>query len=492
MFKRISSFVFSAAALAAHGAVADAFLSVAPDAESVLVEERFSVQIRLTLTSPLIAERTPALLFPWLPIGEENDKIPIPSAMNPPPAQANQTRIPFAVVFSAQQTSGNSSFSQQRILNAVLPETLEENNGKTTRVYPLAIDFVARKEGEFTFDPVMFQGIVKGADGKPRQITAQSAPITIRVVPPPLENQPASFIGAIGSDMTIEAALDTHTARVGDPLTLKLTVRGATIAPDSLQPPKLSRQTDLTTAFRVYDDSVSAESLPDGKRFTYRIRPLVAGTIEFPPVEAAFFDRDTRAYSIVKSAPVPLQVQATTQITALGGSADESAETLPMPSGLTLNPAGATETTPLTPAARLLWLALGIPLALHAALSLMRLVRRALRALRERRQSSGACGTTLRRLARADAAETLRLIRAWLGKRLDVPAAGLTPPDIARLLAAHGAPHETLCAIIEALEAQLYQAEAETALPAETQKQLRALLPEIDAALAQRRPSCEA
>ncbi len=466
---------------------ADVLLTVEPDAESILVDEHFTVRVRVALASPLA--NAPAFLLPWLPIGDSDDKSPLPVSLGTPSAPPSQPRANFAVVFSAQQVSGGSSFSQQRILNAALPETQEEADGKSWSVYTLPVEFQARKEGVYTFGAPAFQAKVKDQSGRIHPVSAQARPLTIKVVPPPLENQPASFIGAICPDLTLEAALDSHAARVGDPLTLTLTVRGASLSPESLQPPRLGRQPGIGKTFRVYDDSVSAETLPDGKRFTYRVRPLVAGSIEFPPVEAAFFDRDTRTYQIRKSAPVPLQVQATTQITAVGGDPEGAAEAKPMPAGITLDPEGATANAPLTPSARFLWLTLGLPAALHAGLSTTRLSRRALRRLRDRQRRCGACSQTLRRLKKADAPEALHHIRIWLGNRLGVPSAGLTPPDIARLLAERGAPHEELCAAVEALEARLYQAGADTALPQETRKRLRAILPEIDAILAQWRPS---
>jgi hypothetical protein len=59
---------------------------------------------------------------------------------------------------------------------------------------------------------------------------------------------------------------------------------------------------------------VSADTLPNGKRFKYRVRPTREGTLEFPPIRLAYYDTAARAYRTVATAPVPIQARATTQI----------------------------------------------------------------------------------------------------------------------------------------------------------------------------------
>src|SRR5215208_334756 len=50
------------------------------------------------------------------------------------------------------------------------------------------------------------------------------------------------------------------------------------------------------------------------KTFTYTMRPRHTGIREVPPIEIAYFDPDTRQFQVVRSAPVPLRVDAASSL----------------------------------------------------------------------------------------------------------------------------------------------------------------------------------
>lgn len=64
----------------------------------------------------------------------------------------------------------------------------------------------------------------------------------------PLDGRPDSFIGAIGS-FTVVSELSPTTARVGDPLTLAITLKGKGLLSDA-QPPRLDSVAEINAGLQ--------------------------------------------------------------------------------------------------------------------------------------------------------------------------------------------------------------------------------------------------
>jgi hypothetical protein len=374
-------------------------------------------------------------------------------------------------------------------------------NGKKYREYTLSLDYTPGKEGEFTFGPLSFKGTVVTGVTADRQAVTQDIytigpAVTVRVVPPPDEGRPEWFIGPVGKDMKATAAFDATVCKVGDPLTLTLEVTGA-ISVSNLRTPILNLQPGLAKDFRIYDDTVRADTLPNGKRFKYRVRPIHEGTLEFPPVKLAYFDTAAHAYATVTTAPVPIQARATTQI-ATSDSGDDDAtaaltgvldsRTRPLPAGITLDPRGAQPAPLLPPLRPALLLLLAAP-ALCLLAALARPLATAAAALRARRRRSGAAHRATAVLARVTTpAAATRAVRAYLAERLDVPGATLTPSETAALLRARRVPEQLALDIgrqLAQLDEALYRPDAATPA-ADVIQRLLVLLPELDTALSEK------
>ena len=368
-------------------------------------------------------------------------------------------------------------------------------NNKKYREYTLTLNYTPTKEGEFTFGPLSFKGTVIADVTADRQAVTKDVytigpAVTVRVVPPPDEGRPEWFTGSVGKSMKASAAFDATVCKVGDPLTLTLELTGP-ISVSNLRTPLLSLQPELTRDFRIYDDNVSADTLPDGKRFKYRIRPTREGTLEFPPVKLAYYDTAARAYKTVTTAPVPIQARATTQIaTAEGSEAEKQTGMLdsrarPMPDGITLDAQGPCPGS-LLPPRRITWLLLCGGPALCLLAALVAPLTACAAALRTRRRRSGAmrraCGALRRATTPAQAAHA---VRAYLADRLDVTGTALTPSEAALLLQRRNVAEETTsscCALLARLDEAMYRPDAATQT-AEVIRSLADLLPFIDAAL---------
>lgn len=167
--------------------------------------------------------------------------------------------------------------------------------------------------------------------------TAELRSGTVRLVTeaPPDEGRPRSYCGAIASEFSATASLDTNVCTAGDPLLLTLELSGAAEASMVHAPPVA--EAFRGSPFRLDASSLKTETLAASKRFTWRVRAVSAGTVEFPALEVSWFDRDARAYRTVRTEPIPIQVKAGEQaalgaLDEIGGETDE----FPMPDGLDL------------------------------------------------------------------------------------------------------------------------------------------------------------
>lgn len=140
--------------------------------------------------------------------------------------------------------------------------------------------------------------------------------------------------GVSGGELAATAELDANNVRRGDPLTLTVDFIGqADFA--ALHPPRLSTAVD-PKYWKVDDASARTETYRNARRLAYRVRPLVAGVYDFPAMEFIYDDASGRERRRVSTAPVPVHVKETGQIT-LSDEPARTRELLPMPDGLHLD-----------------------------------------------------------------------------------------------------------------------------------------------------------
>ena len=177
------------------------------------------------------------------------------------------------------------------------------------RRYDFVRGFVAQRAGQLRFAPVTVQGSFAdraGGDGRliGKEVYAASKPLTVTVKDVPLAERPATYCGAIGQ-FHLETELTPRQVKLGDPMTLTLTLRGSgSLA--AAKAPDLNKAPELAGRFKVYEATQKQEN--DAMRFVYSLRPLAAGDAPFPAVAIAYFDADQAAYRLLQSDPIPITV----------------------------------------------------------------------------------------------------------------------------------------------------------------------------------------
>lgn len=176
----------------------------------------------------------------------------------------------------------------------------------------VAFTQTSRTRRRSLFDSPLFSG------DSPMQVVA-SPPITLEVVPLPTQGRPQGFSGLVGR-FAIETKAEPTRVRVGDPITLTVTVTGDG-PPDEIPMLDLSRVPGFESAFRLTGDRPTVEPLRNGKRFSTMIRARDPGVTEVSPIELSYFDADAREFRVASSGPIPLSVEAAPRVTLPGAPA---------------------------------------------------------------------------------------------------------------------------------------------------------------------------
>jgi hypothetical protein len=132
----------------------------------------------------------------------------------------------------------------------------------------------------------------------PLQLKSPDIPIT--VLPLPVENRPREYNGAIGN-FDMEATCSPKEVKVGDPVTLKVTVKGEGNF-NTVDLPEINSDNN----FKVYEPQVKQER--SEKVFEQIIMPMNLAAKEIPEVIFSFFDPKTEEYRTKKLGPFSLKV----------------------------------------------------------------------------------------------------------------------------------------------------------------------------------------
>lgn len=280
-----------------------------------------------------------------------------------------------------------------------------------------------------------------------RTVRLRATPPTLAVVEPPQTGRPATYRGTVASNATLTAKLNTNLCTAGDPLVLTVTVSG----PDDLSlvpPPSFAAVLDGTN-FRIDEASLRTETLADARRFTWRVRTLKAGTVEFPALPFTYFSLATRSYVTVSSDPIPIQVKAGVQ--AALGDLDELTDddTFPLPDGLDLDVGGAA-TRPLLPHLHTALTLFILPPILFLLIRLAPPVRRRVAARNATHRKATAYARLKRALRGRDAARKAAAVRTFFAVRYDVNGATVTAADAERLMA-NDYPPDDIAPVVSAL-----------------------------------------
>ncbi len=173
-------------------------------------------------------------------------------------------------------------------------------------------------------DPFFNNALGAFNQGPPKQVTIAADPVSVEIKPLP-PGKPADFSGAIGQ-FKLEAQADPPKARTGDPVTVRLSLRGRGNF-DRISPPEIEDDNGLrtypaTSKFQA-DDEVGLSGvktfeqvlIPDGPRRSlpgYRFNYLDPATGRYETVETPPVAVNITGAPIATPTPAPADVAAAT------------------------------------------------------------------------------------------------------------------------------------------------------------------------------------
>ncbi|MFH1553220.1 MAG: BatD family protein [Candidatus Omnitrophota bacterium] len=137
-----------------------------------------------------------------------------------------------------------------------------------------------------------------GYNAYPVELESEEIPVTI--LPFPEEGRPLDFQGAVG-DFTMDVHADPPKVKVGDPITLRITISGIGNL-DTVTAPRLAP----TDKFKTYEPQVSKKG--DKKIYEQVVIPKTDDVKEIPKVSFSFFNPYLQKYETIQKGPFPVEV----------------------------------------------------------------------------------------------------------------------------------------------------------------------------------------
>jgi hypothetical protein len=171
-----------------------------------------------------------------------------------------------------------------------------------------------------------FRNAMASMSGTKKDVTLQSTPQIIKVLPLPAANRPANFSGAVGQ-FAIQASAAPTTVSAGDPITLRLTVSG-TGNFDRVSPAMLASDSNWKTySVKSHFDAADSVGYQGSKTFEQPIIPTNSNVATVPPLSFNFFDPETQRYVTRTTDPVPITVNGSPMPASPTSSASPSVAT---------------------------------------------------------------------------------------------------------------------------------------------------------------------
>lgn len=235
--------------------------------------------------------------------------------------------------------------------------TQETRDDKTFVVVTAELTLVADAPGDYNSIPItcrtkrvtewgrdLFGDLVAGNAVPARAV---GEPLSFTIKPIPEANRPTSFSGAVGTSFTLEVAANRSEVRVGDPISLTVSVRGMGNV-EKLSLPELQGPEGLPAdQFQVPTEPVAGKYDGQTKQFKVSIRVKDRSVTRIPPLTLAWFNPELEQFQTTQSLPIALQVleaqvvSAADVVSATPQSADRSATNSGLGGGNAANPAGS-------------------------------------------------------------------------------------------------------------------------------------------------------
>jgi len=184
-----------------------------------------------------------------------------------------------------------------------------EIDGKRYQAFLLRKDLLfAADAGDKTIEDAAFriQAVAGGRDifgfGRPQELVRKTSPITLHILPLPVEGRPPGYTGAVG-EFTVAAVTDKVETEEGEAFALRFTVKGHGNL-KTLSAPMLPTLPDCKVYDPKVEEKVSVQNgeLSGSKTWEWIVVPQSRQLLKIPVITYPAFDPRKKAYAVL-SAP---------------------------------------------------------------------------------------------------------------------------------------------------------------------------------------------
>jgi hypothetical protein len=210
--------------------------------------------------------------------------------------------------------------------------------GRSFTTLTLEFSVIPKRAGEIEVGPYAAAFDATMGAFRSERVVIACEKVVLRVSALPDVGKPAGFNGLIGR-FTIEASAGVSEANVGDPVTLTVSIKG-TPPMDRVKAPELELIPGFPEGFKGSPEGweVKKDGAASERVFTTTIRPKSDAVTAIPSIPLSFFDTETGAYRTAATAPIPLKVRPTREVTV--ADAVVGAKSIAGPGAYTLTPGG--------------------------------------------------------------------------------------------------------------------------------------------------------
>lgn len=381
------------------------------------------------------------------------------------------TTLPQATGFWSEELEQPTSPQTQQVirdgseyLTATIRRLVLFPTGPGTRTLdPMSVEAQVRVRDRRAFDA--FADIFDFSSLMDRRlpVVVASQPVTVEVLPLPVEGRPASFAGHVGS-LDVAASLDSDAVETNEAVTLTVEYSG-TGNLRTLVPPEIEFPVEFEAFPPEADDRISegGGSLQGSRTWEYVLIPRAPGELRIPPVEVSYFDPASGQYGSARSQPLEITVTGEAPAGEGAGAVPAAVETLREEIRfIRTGTPRFRRTDGSLFAMGAFWVVLLLPLVAAGGALVLRRHRDRLegdvayaRVRRARRMAK-------KRLARARGlasgdprefyAEVAGALQGLLADKLNIAEAGLVREDAGRIAARRGVSAETLARLFACLD----------------------------------------
>ncbi len=148
-------------------------------------------------------------------------------------------------------------------------------------------------------------------DPRPRSTQpslAAGEPLSFIIKPVPEEGKPDSFSGAVGTGFSIGVTADRTVVRVGDPISLDVTIGGEGNMRQLSLPPLSADGGLQEELFQLPQDKPAGTMVGNAKQFKLSVRVKDESVTQIPAIAFSWFDPSQEAYLTARSKPIAMQV----------------------------------------------------------------------------------------------------------------------------------------------------------------------------------------